>query len=118
MAAAPAVGAGAVHHHEMGRRVDATLQAIARHQVKNLVGFIQRPAEWDHDHDVVQPDLAANALQRAAFEHETVKVARTIVAACTTPADHRIVFLGLEAFATDQARVLIRFEVAEADDNR
>ena len=84
----------------------------------HLRAFFGRPAERDHHVEVRQAERLAHALHRGALEQEAFLVARVVVAARAAPAEHRVLLDGLERRAADELRVLVRLEVAEAQDDR
>ena len=99
------------------KTVLAALQTVACHGLEHAPRFLDPPAEGNHDAQIGQPHVLAHAAQRGTFEREAGGIGRVRVACRTAEAEHRILFLGLEALTAEQPRVLVGLEIGQADDH-
>src|SRR6185436_8406719 len=61
-----------------------------------------------------QPHVFAHALQRQAFQVKSLAIALVVVTRCAAKTEHRVLLSRFKLLATDEHRVLIRFEVGHA----
>src|SRR5688572_9502267 len=115
---------GSLHvGRELTHRVDlqsiiALLQSLLSHYLNYSLSFLDGAAEGNHDLNVGQPHIFAHTQQRRAFKSESVSIARIVVARSASESKHWIFFLRLKLTAAKESRILIRFEIAGANNYR
>ena len=107
-----------LRHHIHLEAVLTLHQAVLREHADDLPPLLGGAAERDHHLEVGEPHRLPDSTHRLELEHEALFVLVVVVAARAPPADHRVLFRGLEELAADQVRVLVGLEVAEAQDHR
>lgn len=105
-------------HHENLQAVFTPVQPVFREHLVHPAGLVQRADKRDHHHNVVETDLFASSLDRAALQGKSVAIIVAIVARGSAKTEHRVFFFRLELGAADQVGVLIRLEVAHPHNRR
>ena len=86
-------------------------------QIGHTLGLAQGTHERHHDLHVGQAHVFTHATHGFAFHGKGFAEVFADVARCATEAQHRVLFLGLVAAATNELAVFVRLEVRHAHDH-
>jgi Transposase domain (DUF772) len=89
----------------------AALDPVLRHRLDDRFAFCDAAAERDHDAKVGQPHFVAHPRQCGAFERKSGGIGRVGIARRSAEPEHRVVLLGLEPGAAEEARIFVGLEV-------
>lgn len=98
--------------------VPAAHEAMMRHRRRHPASFFYRPAERNHDDDIIEAPHFAHLGERTALQRERRRVIRVDVARCPPKPDHRIFLESFKIRAAEQRSILIALEIGHAHDDR
>ena len=87
-------------------------------QILDHLAFLRRPAERNHELQIVQTKIVFHGLHRSNFHLKGRAEFLVQVARRAPPGDHRVLLNGLEDRPAEQLSVFVGFEVREANKNR
>ena len=110
--------AGHLAHHDQAQAVHSTLESALGQHLRDPCGLFDRAHKGDHDLHIAQPHVVAHPLEGFALHGEGVAELAADVAAGPPKTQHRVLFIGLVAAATDELAVLVALEVRQPHDHR
>ena len=89
----------------------AAREAVLGHDGDDPARLLDPPAEGHHDAQILQSHDLAHPAQGGAFQGKARRIGGVRIARGAAEPEHRVLFLGLEVGAADQAGIFVGLEV-------